>query len=154
MSRRCSPRLTWSTRGSGRRLSSRTGSTPSSRRSVHVKRPPRWRRRGEAMLVGGVDVGSTQTKAVVMDDQRRVLGRSLIDTGGIVTAAAESAFELACADARVRRSDVAYVVGTGYGRYKVTFGDTQVTEISCHARGGHCLLYTSDAADDLPCVDL
>jgi hypothetical protein len=28
-----------------------------------------------------------------------------------------------------------YVVGTGYGRYKVTFGNTQVTEISCHGRG-------------------
>lgn len=40
------------------------------------------------MLVAGVDVGSTQTKAVVLDEQRRVLGRSLIDTGGIVTAAA------------------------------------------------------------------
>ncbi|HXC77026.1 MAG TPA: acyl-CoA dehydratase activase, partial [Candidatus Acidoferrum sp.] len=91
------------------------------------------------MLVGGVDVGSTQTKAVVMDDRRRVLGRSLIDTGGIVTAAAENAFQLAVADAGVRRSDVVYVVGTGYGRYRVTFGDTQVTEISCHARGGQYL---------------
>jgi (R)-2-hydroxyacyl-CoA dehydratese activating ATPase len=91
------------------------------------------------MLVGGVDVGSTQTKAVVMDDQRRVKGRSLIDTGGVVTAAAENAFQLACADAGVDRSQVAYVVGTGYGRYKVTFGDTQVTEISCHARGGQYL---------------
>ncbi|HEY8810917.1 MAG TPA: acyl-CoA dehydratase activase [Candidatus Dormibacteraeota bacterium] len=91
------------------------------------------------MLVGGVDVGSTQTKAVVMDSRRRVLGRSLIDTGGIVTAAAENAFQLAVADAGVERSEVAYVVGTGYGRYKVTFGDTQVTEISCHARGGQYL---------------
>jgi predicted CoA-substrate-specific enzyme activase len=91
------------------------------------------------MLVGGVDVGSTQTKAVIMDGQRRVLGRSLIDTGGIITAAAELAFQLAVADAGVQRSDVAYVVGTGYGRYKVTFGDTQVTEISCHARGGQYL---------------
>ncbi|HEY8855391.1 MAG TPA: acyl-CoA dehydratase activase [Candidatus Dormibacteraeota bacterium] len=91
------------------------------------------------MLVGGVDVGSTQTKAVVMDDRRRVLGRSLIDTGGIVTAAAENAFQLAVADAGVERSDVVYVVGTGYGRYRVTFGDTQVTEISCHARGGQYL---------------
>jgi (R)-2-hydroxyacyl-CoA dehydratese activating ATPase len=27
------------------------------------------------------------------------------------------------------------VVGTGYGRYKVTFGNSQVTEISCHGRG-------------------
>ena len=91
------------------------------------------------MLVGGVDVGSTQTKAVVMDDQRRVLGRSLIDTGGIITAAAENAFQLACTDAGIARSEVAYVVGTGYGRYNVTFGDTQVTEISCHARGGQYL---------------
>jgi (R)-2-hydroxyacyl-CoA dehydratese activating ATPase len=91
------------------------------------------------MLVGGVDVGSTQTKAVVMDGGRRVLGRSLIDTGGIVTAAAENAFALAVKDAGVDRRDVAYVVGTGYGRYKVTFGDTQVTEISCHARGGQYL---------------
>jgi len=74
-----------------------------------------------------------------MDGQRRVLGRSLIDTGGIITAAAEKAFELAVADAGVERSEVAYVVGTGYGRYKVTFGDTQVTEISCHARGGQYL---------------
>jgi predicted CoA-substrate-specific enzyme activase len=74
-----------------------------------------------------------------MDSRRRVLGRSLIDTGGIVTAAAENAFQLAVADAGVERSEVAYVVGTGYGRYKVTFGDTQVTEISCHARGGQYL---------------
>lgn len=91
------------------------------------------------MLVGGVDVGSTQTKAIVMDGSRRVLGRALIDTGGIVTAAAENAFAQACGSAGVDRSDVAYVVGTGYGRYKVTFGDTQVTEISCHARGGQYL---------------
>ena len=91
------------------------------------------------MIVGGVDVGSTQTKAVVMNGDRQVLGRSLIDTGGLITAAAENAFQLALADAGVARSDVAYVVGTGYGRYRVTFGDSQVTEISCHARGGHYL---------------
>ena len=31
--------------------------------------------------------------------------------------------------------EIEYVVGTGYGRYRVTFGNTQVTEISCHGRG-------------------
>jgi predicted CoA-substrate-specific enzyme activase len=31
--------------------------------------------------------------------------------------------------------EVEYVIGTGYGRYKVTFGNKQVTEISCHGRG-------------------
>jgi predicted CoA-substrate-specific enzyme activase len=91
------------------------------------------------MLVGGVDVGSTQTKAVILDERRQILGRSLIDTGGLVTVAAESAFVQALADAGADRSQVDFVVGTGYGRYRVTFGDTQVTEISCHARGGQYL---------------
>lgn len=91
------------------------------------------------MLVGGVDVGSTQTKAVILDDRHRILGRSLIDTGAIITKAAEDAFAAAVADAGVRASNVAYVIGTGYGRYKVTFGHAQVTEISCHARGAQYL---------------
>jgi predicted CoA-substrate-specific enzyme activase len=91
------------------------------------------------MHVAGVDVGSTQTKAVVVDRQRRVLGRSLVDTGAIITRAAQSAFDAAVEDAGLEPADIAYVVGTGYGRYKVTFGDTQVTEISCHARGARYL---------------
>jgi predicted CoA-substrate-specific enzyme activase len=49
--------------------------------------------------------------------------------------AAERAFAEALQDADLREDQVEYVVGTGYGRYKVTFGNTQVTEISCHARG-------------------
>jgi len=87
------------------------------------------------VLVGGVDVGSTQTKAVVMSSEPRILGRSLIETGAHLTAAAEEAFGLALKDAGKERSEVASVIGTGYGRYRVEFGDTQVTEISCHARG-------------------
>lgn len=84
---------------------------------------------------GGVDVGSTQTKAVVVDPDGTVVGQSLIDTGANVVTAAERAFELALEEGAVRTSDVGYVIGTGYGRYKVEFGDDQVTEIVCHARG-------------------
>lgn len=85
--------------------------------------------------VAGVDVGSTQTKAVVLDSRRRIVGRALIDTGANVTLAAENVFSLAVENAGLKPDAVAYVVGTGYGRYRVTFGDIQVTEISCHARG-------------------
>ena len=88
------------------------------------------------MIYGaGVDVGSTQTKAIVLGEARQIVGRSLIDTGARVTEAAEKAFALALQDTGLRREQVGYVVGTGYGRYKVTFGDTQITEITCHARG-------------------
>jgi len=83
----------------------------------------------------GVDVGSTQTKAVIMDEDENIVGRSLIDTGANVMEAAQNSFDIALKDAGVTEEQVEFVVGTGYGRYKVTFGNTQVTEISCHGRG-------------------
>lgn len=83
----------------------------------------------------GVDVGSTQTKAAIIDERGQMVGRSLIDTGANVVRAAEHAYEQALADAGLEEREVAFIVGTGYGRYRVTFGDTQVTEISCHGRG-------------------
>jgi (R)-2-hydroxyacyl-CoA dehydratese activating ATPase len=83
----------------------------------------------------GVDVGSTQTKAVVVDETKRIAGRSLIDTGANVLVAAEQAFAKALEAANVEEEEVEYVIGTGYGRYRVTFGNNQVTEISCHGRG-------------------
>ncbi len=87
------------------------------------------------MYVAGVDVGSTQTKAVIMDMNRQIVARALIKTGANVVRAAERAFQVALAEAGIQPDEVVYIVGTGYGRYKVTFGHTQITEISCHARG-------------------
>jgi (R)-2-hydroxyacyl-CoA dehydratese activating ATPase len=93
------------------------------------------------MRIGaGVDVGSTQTKAVLVGengDGRQVLARALIDTGANVRKAAEAAFDKCCQAAGVATSDVGFVVGTGYGRYNISFGNAQLTEISCHARGAH-----------------
>ncbi len=83
----------------------------------------------------GVDVGSTQTKAVIVDEDATILGRSLLPTGANVVMAAEHAFQAAIRAGQVSEEEVGYVVGTGYGRYRVEFGDTQITEILCHARG-------------------
>jgi predicted CoA-substrate-specific enzyme activase len=96
----------------------------------------------------GVDVGSTQTKAVLADEQGRIRGRALVMTGANVVAAAQEAFAAACRDAGVTEEEVLYVVGTGYGRYRVTFGNSQVTEISCHARGAsHLFPATASVLD-------
>lgn len=86
-------------------------------------------------FAAGVDVGSTQTKAVILNEHMEIVGRELIDTGANVVTAAKNAFESAMADAEVTDQDVEYVIGTGYGRYQINFGHDQVTEISCHARG-------------------
>jgi (R)-2-hydroxyacyl-CoA dehydratese activating ATPase len=87
------------------------------------------------VIAAGVDVGSTATKAVLVDDNHRIIAKSLIKTGANVTKAAERVFAEVVKAAGIEDHDVLQVVGTGYGRYKVTFGHAQVTEISCHARG-------------------
>ncbi|MCP4422264.1 MAG: 2-hydroxyglutaryl-CoA dehydratase [Chloroflexi bacterium] len=83
----------------------------------------------------GVDVGSTQTKAVIINESGEIVSRALVDTGANVIQAAEGAYQQALEDGNIREVEVEYVIGTGYGRYRVTFGNTQITEISCHGRG-------------------
>lgn len=85
--------------------------------------------------VAGVDIGSTQAKAVVLDEQTRVIGEAILDIEMNMSSAAQQVFDLVVADAKLSPDDIDFTVATGYGRYRVTFGDTQVTEISCHARG-------------------
>ena len=46
----------------------------------------------------GVDVGSTQTKAVIIDEDRNIISRALIDTGANVVLAAENAYKKALAN--------------------------------------------------------
>lgn len=93
-------------------------------------------------IAAGVDVGSTQTKAVLMSDNgngKQILARALTDTGANVLKAAQAAFDQSCYAAGISSDEVGFVVGTGYGRYKISFGNSQMTEISCHARGAQFL---------------
>jgi (R)-2-hydroxyacyl-CoA dehydratese activating ATPase len=92
------------------------------------------------IYAAGIDVGSTQTKGIILDENRNIVARALTMTGANVTRAGDNCFKEALKVAEIPPEQVAYVVGTGYGRYKVTFGDAQITEISCHARGA-CNLF-------------
>lgn len=89
----------------------------------------------EAPFFAGVDVGSTQTKALLLDAQGAVAGHVIRDTGCDISGAAEGAFADLLSRAGAARADVVATAGTGYGRFRIEFGDLQVTEISCHARG-------------------
>lgn len=100
-------------------------------------------------FAAGVDVGSTQTKAVVMEESAGIVARALVDTGANVIKAAENAFHLACREAQIDPHDVGFVVGTGYGRYKITFGNAQMTEISCHARGASYIFPSTRTVIDM-----
>jgi predicted CoA-substrate-specific enzyme activase len=101
------------------------------------------------IYAAGIDVGSTQTKGIILNDKFEIIARALTDTGAYVTRAAERCFVEALQASGVKREDVAYVVGTGYGRYKVSFGDAQITEISCHARGASYLFPNTRTVIDM-----
>ena len=85
--------------------------------------------------VAGIDIGSTQAKGVILDEQGRLVSKAIIDMETNMGTAAEVVFRKALEGASMQVDDIAFTVATGYGRYRVTFGDLQVTEISCHARG-------------------
>ncbi len=90
-------------------------------------------------LTLGIDVGSTYTKALLLDDSERIVGRGVLKTGFKLADAARRAYEAALADAGARESDVAYTVATGYGRFQVDFSNVHVTDLTAAARGATLL---------------
>ena len=87
----------------------------------------------------GIDVGTTYTKAVVLDQADRVVGRALQPTGFKLTAIAEQVAAQATADAGLPREAIGYVVATGFGRHQVAFADVHVTDLTAAARGATLL---------------
>ena len=88
-------------------------------------------------LTTGIDVGSTYTKAAIVDEEGAVATRVSRPTGYNFARAAEEILEQALEAAGIQRDDVAYIAATGYGRYMVPFRDLAITELTCHAWAIH-----------------
>ncbi len=88
--------------------------------------------------VAGIDVGSL-TAEVVLIDRGQVLHYVIMPTGANSKTVAEKAIDEALRSVNLTRSDLEYVVATGYGRISIDFADKRITEITCHARGAHFL---------------
>ena len=88
---------------------------------------------------GGCDVGSTYTKAVILDENGKMVADTTIRSKINSEASAVAAMEEVVAKVPGLSSskDLEYLIGTGYGRNKVPFADENISEISCHAMGVH-----------------
>lgn len=88
------------------------------------------------IYTAGVDSGSTSTDAVIMDQNRKILGRAVIPTGAGAVSTGVKALQAALDEACLKKEDLAAIVSTGYGRSTIGIPDaSDVTEITCHARG-------------------
>lgn len=90
--------------------------------------------RQEKKIFAGIDVGSMTAKSVVLDGSG-ILSSHMIKTGADPQKAGEMVFQAALDRGGFRKSDIGYIVATGYGRISLAFADKKVTEISCHGRG-------------------
>lgn len=88
------------------------------------------------VYTAGIDSGSTSTDAVIMNADRKILGRAIIPTGAGAVNTASRALETALSEAGLHKEDLSAIVSTGYGRTTIGIdGAEDVTEITCHAKG-------------------
>ncbi len=88
------------------------------------------------LITSGVDVGSVSSQAVILADGE-LYAYSNMRTGSNSPDSAINAINWAMEDTALTLEDIAYTVGTGYGRVNVPFSQRAITEIACHARGGN-----------------
>ncbi len=86
------------------------------------------------ILVAGCDVGSLTTKAVLME-RRRVIASAIVRSGPRPAQSSEAVLEKALAQAGRSREEIAFCVGTGYGREKIPYVNESRSEIACHGKG-------------------
>ena len=87
---------------------------------------------------GGCDVGSTYTKAVILDETGKMVADTPIRSKINSEVSAKLAMDEVLNKVGLSSSqELSYLIGTGYGRNKVPFADENVSEISCHAMGVH-----------------
>ena len=97
----------------------------------------------------GIDVGSSTTKAVILNSHDEVAGYSVVQTEANSTEAAERALERALLKANIDRETIKSSVATGYGRISVPFADKKITEITCHGLGAYHLYPETGTVIDL-----
>ena len=87
---------------------------------------------------GGCDVGSTYTKAVILDENGKMVADTTIKSKINSEQSAIAAMDEVLKQVGLKSSkELEYLIGTGYGRNKVPFADENISEISCHAMGVH-----------------
>ena len=88
------------------------------------------------MIVAGCDVGSLSGEAVVLQDDS-ILAYEIMRVRPRPELTAEEVTSRALAKVNLSFEDLSYCVSTGYGREKIPFSNSSISEISCHGRGAH-----------------
>ena len=82
----------------------------------------------------GIDIGSSSSKCVIIDENKKILATAVKNIGTGTNGPAMVIAE-ALSQAGITEDQINFTVATGYGRVTYTQADKQITEISCHGKG-------------------
>lgn len=91
------------------------------------------------MLTLGIDIGSTSTKAVILEDGKEIIAQSLYALGAGTSGSARVIQEL-FEESTLDWDLMDYCVATGYGRQRFVKADKEISELTCHASGMQFLM--------------
>lgn len=86
------------------------------------------------MFTLGIDIGSTTSKCIILEDGKKIISKSLV-SDGTGTNGPDVALKEALKKANLKLDDIAYTISTGYGRHSFELADDNKSELSCHAKG-------------------
>jgi len=86
------------------------------------------------MFFLGIDMGSASAKGVLMVSGE-TLAQAELPSGGDFKLTADRIKEELLAKARVSANDISSTIATGFGAKSVSYSDSVLTDISCHAKG-------------------
>jgi (R)-2-hydroxyacyl-CoA dehydratese activating ATPase len=96
----------------------------------------------------GIDVGSVAAKAVVFDG-KNIIAKEIMPTGWSPKESGIALFDKLIDIAKINKSNIGTIIGTGYGRISLPFIDRKVTEITCHGKGAYYLDYNIRTVIDI-----
>lgn len=88
------------------------------------------------MIFAGCDVGSLTGKAVILQDNE-IKAHEIMRVRPRPEQTAQEVMTKALNKAGLTFDDLTYCVSTGYGRERIPFAQSSISEISCHGRGAH-----------------
>lgn len=91
------------------------------------------------MFFLGIDIGSSSSKAALVDEDEKIVCTRIVNMG-TGTKGIQMALSELYQEADVGLDEIGYIVVTGYGRMTYDKADKQITEITCHAKGIYHLM--------------
>ncbi|MHA2502625.1 MAG: acyl-CoA dehydratase activase [Candidatus Kariarchaeaceae archaeon] len=87
------------------------------------------------MITAGVDIGTGSTKAVLLEDGKKILNKKIYNQKGVPQLLSKQILDEALEESNVTFDELDYIASTGYGRYQMEARQIQITDLTTTGKG-------------------